>query len=194
MSPLLSVLIPTINMRHEEFDRLYTKLRYDIRNNQDEIEILSLCDNKELTIGAKRNWLYANANGEYSLQVDDDDLLSDDWVERVLGALAEKPDCVTYQEYCMIDGTFFSSNHSLKYPDWWEKMDGFDYVRTPYMKDVIRTDIARSVLVPDIRFGEDHQWSRLIKPHLKSEVHLNEYIYYYLHKSSPHIERYGITE
>lgn len=157
------------------------------------IEILVAIDDKEMTIGEKRNWLYEGARGKYSIQVDDDDKLSPDFIPLVLPLCeAGDVDCITYKEECLINNVHYTSNHSIKYADWENKEDGFDYVRTPFFKDVIRTDIAKSVPVPHIRFGEDHQWSRLIKPYLKTEAHIDKELYYYIHQPSDHNERYGI--
>jgi hypothetical protein len=62
------------------------------------------------------------------------------------------------------------------------------------MKSVIKTEIARSVPIPKIRFGEDHQWAQALKPHLKSEIHIPQDIYFYQHQSSDFSERYGFTK
>ena len=85
----------------------------------------------------------------------------------------------------------------MDYGDWEgdgqkELADGFHYHRTPFMKSVIKTEIARSVPIPWIRFGEDHQWSQALKQHLKTEVHIPEDIYLYQHTSTDFNERYGI--
>ena len=90
-----------------------------------------------------------------------------------------------------------TGKHSIEYDDWDGDgvkvfQDGFSFHRTPFMKDVIKTDIAKSVQVPDLRFGEDHQWSKLIKPLLKTEHHIPEQIYHYIYISNQTFEeRYG---
>lgn len=218
MSPLLSILIPTIEGREESFNRLLYHcicnrgltdlptypyevnivnadhgMRYATLANLP-IEVIGIKDDKKMTIGEKRNLLYQRASGEYSWQIDDDDEIATNSISKILEAIKQNPDCITFQEKCIIDGIEYTSNHSLKYPDWYEKIDGFDYVRTPFMKDVIRTDLCKAIPVPHIRFGEDHQWSRLIKPHLRNEYHFDEQLYHYIHNSTPHTERYGITD
>ena len=157
------------------------------------IEMIHFPDEKELTIGEKRELMYKQARGIYSWQIDDDDAISDDSLHLILDALKDDPDCITFKEKCIINGSHFTSNHSIKYDDWSEKQDGFDYVRTPFFKSVIKTEIARSVPVPHIRFGEDHEWAKALKPHLKSEVHIDKELYIYQHNSKPenHNERYG---
>lgn len=95
-----------------------------------------------------------------------------------------------------MDGIIYRSNHSIHYPDWEgdgqkEFPDGFHFHRTPFFKDVIRTEIARKIPIPHIRFGEDHQWAQALHPFLETEVHIPEDIYFYQHQSSDFNTRYG---
>jgi hypothetical protein len=189
--PLLSILIPTVVGRHRECLALHNKI-IACSHGCKGITIDVVRDNKEMTIGEKREQLYQIAEGLYSWQIDDDDDISDDSIKLILAATVFNPDCITFQEHIDIDGRIQRSNHSLKYDDWRDNFDGFDYVRTPFMKSVIKTEIARSVPIPHIRYGEDHQWAIALKPHLKNEYHINEQIYRYIHRSSNHNERYGI--
>lgn len=193
---LLSILIPTVVGREKQFNALMQRLhkwRAEV-SVYPTITIHWAVDNKEMTIGEKRNWLYQEADGLYSLQIDDDDDLAPGALGKILEAIKEGPDCVTYLEYCKMNGSTFLANHELRYQDWADNFDGYDFVRTPYFKDVIRTEIAKSVPVPNIRYSEDHEWSRALKPHLKTEVHLDQIIYLYQHESKPneHNQRYGI--
>ncbi len=162
-------------------------------------EIIYLKDEKQLTIGQKRAMLYSRATGIYSWQIDDDDDIADNAIKLILEAIESNPevDCITFEEHIDIDGKIERSNHSLSYGDWEgeggkELWDGFHYHRTPFFKSVIKTKIARSVPVPRIRFGEDHQWAQALKPHLKSEIHIPEQLYKYIHRSSNPTERYGL--
>lgn len=190
----LSILIPTIIERQKQFNALITYLRnqIDIWDLRGDVEILSLCDNKEMPIGEKRQALYDMANGDYSWQIDDDDSIARDAIYDVLQAMEGDPDCITFQELCTIDGVESTSNFSLKYDDWADNVDGWDHVRTPFFKTPIKTALCKQVPVPPIRFGEDHQWAQNIKYILKKEYHLEKFIYYYIHNSSPFNERYGI--
>lgn len=163
------------------------------------IEVVEVSDNKEMTIGEKRERLYLLANGLYSWQIDSDDSISTDSIKLILEAITQLPDCITFQEHINIDGKIEKSNHSLEYGDWEgegskELWDGFHYHRTPFMKSVIKTEIARSVPIPHIRFGEDHKWAQALKPHLKTEIHIPQDIYFYQHISTPFAERYGLNQ
>jgi hypothetical protein len=211
----LSILIPTVNDRKSDLERLVGRLLWQCQLNWPGeyfgfvsgdrspsfhgvkgkfIEIIYCPDDREMTIGEKRELLYKRANGLYSWQIDDDDDISDNALNMIAKAMAEGPDCITYLEHCTINGKQYLSNHSLQYQDWADNQDGYDFVRTPYMKDVIKTGIARKVLIDHVRYGEDHIWSRALKPFLKTEVHIDQVIYLYQHTSKPedHGRRYGI--
>lgn len=197
--PLLSILIPTTIERHEQWHILTTKINSHQSVKDGLVEEISDHAGKEMPIGEKREKMYKYANGLYSWQIDDDDDIAEDAIERILDIIkvANNPDCITFQELCFINGEQFTSNFSLRYDDWEGDgsrllSDGFHYHRTPFFKCVIRTDIARSVPIPHIRFGEDHQWAQALKPHLQTEVHIPRNIYFYQHVSTNFNERYGI--
>jgi len=198
MNPILSILIPTVIGRERQFEALYHKLNgmLDVAPYRSAVEILYLRDNKESTIGEKREELYKMANGTFSWQIDDDDDIPYHAIWYVLTNTKISHDCITFQEKCLINGRYYSSNHSLKYEDWGEQQDGFDYVRTPFFKSVIKTEIARSVPIPHIRYGEDHEWARALRPHLKNEIHIDKELYIYQHNSKPEDfqTRYGFDK
>lgn len=213
----LSILIPTVNDRKDKLESLLHHLAQQCQEmwpgyyygfissvgdpsfhgiKGDQVEIIYCPDDRQMSIGEKRSRLYSRANGLYSWQIDDDDDISINALALIAKAIKEAPDCITFNELCHINGQSFIANHGLKYDDWADKQDGYDHVRTPYFKDVIKTEIAQKVPVPHSRYGEDHAWSRLLKPHLKTEVHLDEVIYIYQHNSKPHehAKRYGFDK
>ena len=195
--PLLSILIPSVVGREENLQRLMYRLRATCGPSHN-VEIYYQRDNKEMTIGEKREQMYQKASGLFSWQIDDDDDISDDAVDSILDQIrltGSYIDCITFEENCMMNGQYYSCRHSLEYDDWRDNFDGYDFVRTPFYKDVIKTEIAKSVPFEHIRYGEDHTWSRALKPHLKNEIHIPRELYFYIHNSKPeeHNERYGIT-
>lgn len=191
---ILSILIPTVWERQEQFNKLYSFLQniLDLEDLNEQAELVTYCDNKEMTIGEKRGILYSDARGIYSWMIDDDDCIPADAITSILEAAKMDPDCITFEERVIIDGVESRSNFSLQYADWGENQEGFDYVRTPFFKTPIKTSICRKVPIPHIRFGEDHAFARAIKPLLHSEVHIDKQLYFYTHVSSDHKERYGI--
>lgn len=211
---LLSILIPTVLGREESLNNLlsvmskyspldvksdlkenefgYTGTKYDL----EDVEIIVVKDNKQNTIGAKREYMYNLANGLYSQMTDDDDELAPNAIQLILEAIRSNPEipCITFRENCMMNGEYKSSNHSIKYEKWQDNFDGYSYVRCPFYKDVIRTDIAKSVPFPHIRYNEDEQWSMAIKPLLTDEIHIEEELYHYIYNETPHEERYGLNK
>lgn len=196
--PLLSILLPTVHERQESFNKLRSFIYCQIGANDlgDEVEVLHLVDNKEMTIGEKRNKLYRMASGIYSVQWDDDDFMHHEALPLIIDELKnEDCDCVGYKELCIFDGKRVeSSNFSIKYGGWADNVDGFNHVRTPFFKTPIKTRLCLQVPVPHSRFGEDHEFAKAIYPLLHKENYIDEFIYTYQHNSTPFSQRYGIKE
>lgn len=208
--PLLSILIPTVVGREKTFNKLVNSFfnsKTDVFNNDDkftgrfgavigDLEIYCIRDGKEMSIGEKREQLYKSAKGLYSIQVDDDDMLAPNAIQLILEAIKSNPEipCITFKEKCLINGEYKSSNHSIKYAKWQDNFDGYDYVRSPFYKDVIRTDIAKSVPFEHIRWNEDERQSYALTPFLTDEIHIDEELYYYIHNSTNPTERYGLDK
>jgi len=192
---ILSILIPTIVGRESHCEALLSNILKQSAYNSATIQLVVFKDNKEITIGQKRQELYQSALGRYSWQIDDDDGIDDDALELILKAADASPDCITFEERCDMNGEIKRANHSLKYDKWEENFDRFDFVRTPFYKNVIKTEIAKSVPFPHIRWNEDEQWSMALKPHLKSEVHIDKQLYLYsYYPTESHEERYGLNK
>lgn len=203
--PLLSILVPTVMERDIQISNLfYLEELKKVPKHKGKttiatrtgLEVIIIADNKEMTIGEKRELLYKEATGLFSWQIDDDDDIAPNAIELILEAIKSNPevDCITFREKCTMNGVYKSSNHSLRYSQWMDNSDGYDYVRSPFYKDVIRTDIAKSVPFPHIRYNEDEQWSVALLPHLHSEIHIDEELYYYIYEpKESHNERYGIV-
>lgn len=192
--PLLSILIPTIVGRESQYFYLVNTLCSQYKGTK--VEIATLKDNKEMPVGEKRNKLYQMANGLYSFMPDDDDSVANNFIEQILLGIESGSDCITYFEQVNIDEEVSKSNHSILYSGWHDNPlwpEGFKYARTPYFKDVIKTEIAKSIPVPEIRWNEDEQWSNALHPHLKNEFHINEFMYFYKTISSNPTERYGLN-
>lgn len=212
MQPLLSILIPTVVGRGNELTNLVCviKEQYELtpfgRKEVDGyvvwtygghdgiIEVVTVSDAKEHTIGEKREFMYSIAKGVFSWQIDDDDSISPDALRIIYEAIKSNPEipCITFRERCMMNGVYKSSNHSIIYGQWMDNQDGFDYVRSPFYKDVIRTDLARSVPFEKVRYNEDEKFSYAIRHLLTSEIHIDKELYYYIYQETNHNDRYGI--
>lgn len=196
----LSVLIPTIKGREKEFTKLYTFLldQVEVNKLQGDVEILHLSDNKEISIGLKRDKLYKMAKGLFSVMIDDDDTVSSEYLVEVISAINKGDcDCIGYFEHCTINGNVQKSLISLTVKEWQSSdfpMNGFHHRRSPFFKVPIKTEICQQVGVKDMRYTEDHDFAKRIYPHLKKENFIYKDMYYYIGNSltvEQHKERYG---
>jgi hypothetical protein len=143
-----------------------------------EIEIISLCDNKEMSVGNKRNILIGSANGIYSAFIDDDDMVDSSYFSRIFEASKTMPDVIGLEGIITFSGTNpHKFIHSLKYDKWFEK-DGI-YYRNPNHLNPIKLELSRQVKFPEKNFMEDRDFSRNILPLLRTEVYVNYPIYFY---------------
>jgi hypothetical protein len=196
---ILSILIPSTFDREAMTDKLKHELHkqayvggFNSLTKMD-VEILTDIDNREISIGAKRQRMIEKAQGRYVVMIDSDDWVPDDYVESILKAAEESSDCICHRIEC--SGTPGKhENVSNKYAGWAEKHDGFDYVRTPYPKVPILRSICLEVGYKDLRYGEDHDFSIRLKESglIKTETHLDKVLYFYRYKFAPHNQKYGI--
>jgi hypothetical protein len=160
-------------------------------------EILFECDNKEISVGAKRQKLLERASGAYVVFVDDDDEVNDVYIPKIINKIIiNQPDSVGFIIECDMEGKKETAIASNKYSDWCENEDGFKYCRTPYHKTPIKRELALSIGYKDMRFGEDYDYSKRLKEsHLiKKESFIEEVMYYYNYKFEDPKIKYGITD
>lgn len=186
----LSILICTIPERKDKFDLLYAKVNRLAKNNSVQI-IYNDSHRGTITIGAKRNKLLTESIGEYVCFIDDDDDISDNYITEILKAIESKPDCIGFKIMCDMEGIKQTAAISIKY-DWTENVDGFKYVRSIYHKTPVKHEIALKCMFPDKSFGEDYEYSMRLKPYLKNEVFINEFLYFYNYKYEKPSIKYGI--
>lgn len=174
-TPILSLLVCTLQSRMQLFDNLKRVLSYQ---SPPEVEMLVCMDKGENTIGKKRNDLLHTAKGEYVCYLDDDDMISPYYVSSILSALESKPDCVGIKGVIVCNKiapkTFI---HSLEYAEWFEK-NGI-YYRCPNHLNPVKRDIALTVGFPSKNSGEDRDYSFGLRGKLKTEVMIEDPIYYY---------------
>ncbi len=171
----LSILICSIEERKDLLQRLLNILE---KQRVDGVEILLNVDNKEKTIGKKRNELLALATGDYIAFIDDDDTVSNDYVIKVLNASKSNPDCIGIEGIITTNGLNPKKFiHSQQYSSWFTKNN--IYYRCPNHLNPIKRDIAIAVGFPEINHGEDKSYSDGVYKLIKTEVYINNPIYFY---------------
>lgn len=95
MNIKLSILLCSVGGR---LYKLYSLIEHLEKLTKDKpVEILWLGDNKKMSVGEKRNKLLQMAKGDYICYVDDDDWVSDDYIDEILKALDKNPDAVCFE-------------------------------------------------------------------------------------------------
>lgn len=199
MNPLLTIMIPTTYDRRELFKKLYIEIWRQVIEcwAMAEIEIIYDEDNKEISIGAKRQRMLERATGEFVVGIDSDDWPAQSYIYDILHAIIYNPDIdhVGFLELCTWDGCNPKiSLFSNRYQKWGDNIYGYDYIRCANPKSVIRRTKALQIGFQDIRFGEDILFSEAVTPLLQKEKFIDKILYYYRYTSQVHNERYGIVE
>lgn len=182
----LSILICTLDKRESQLEELLKQL-YGQRVNlpyPNVVEFLIERDNGEQLVGEKRNKLLQKAAGKYLCFVDDDDKVSDNYLELLLKAVESDCDCASLKGEITIDGGPIEIfEHSLKYHEWLTNPEGSEirYERYPNHLSLLIASIAKQFKFPEKNHGEDHDWSRQIHESglLKSEYYIDDILYYY---------------
>lgn len=153
----------------------------------DEVELLIETDAGELSIGAKRNRLVLRAQGKYVAFIDDDDLVSDDYVARILEAAKQDSDAIGFRVKRLVNGIQVGEAvHSLENTRYEQRTlaDGSRlYLRPPNHLNPIRRSIAFQVPFMPANFGEDRDYAERVRPLLKSEHFIDAQLYMYLYRT-----------
>lgn len=181
MTPLLSILVCRLPERAASFRRLEQVLRPQLG---DHCELLTHnAPRGTMTTGAKRNELLRAARGKYIAFIDDDDLVTKDYVQRIRGAAESDPDCVGMEITMYRRGVNPQRCiHSMRFDRWFDVADGPRrriYYRCPNHLNPVRRELAQAVGFPDLTVGEDRAYSLAIRPLLTTEVMLEGPIYTY---------------
>ena len=133
------------------------------------------------SIGAKRQRMIEAATADYIAFVDDDDMVSADYLDRIMPCLQSRPDCVGITMHVTMDGRDWHPSpifrHSLRFKEnhQWHGQD-----RTPHHLCPLKRTIAIESRFPDLMWGEDFSFAL----GLLSRLHIEEWsgdeaIYFY---------------
>lgn len=195
---LLSILIPTIYGREQQFSLLYKKLEQQLYREGiwNEVEIVSECDDRTLTIGAKRQLLAEKGVGLFEVYIDDDDDVPDDYCLSIWQTIKNNPDidCIGFLQQCTFNNSKpVLASLSNQWTDWGENKGRFRYVRTPFFPTPIKREHILAIGYSDIRYGEDHDFARRLKQAglCKKEHFIDKIMYFYKYVHQPHNIKYG---
>lgn len=180
----LSVLVCSTHTRRATFapkimDQLFGQWELLPGADQDRVEIMVLTDNKQMMLGEKRNVMVDAARGRYVQFVDDDDRVADDMIRAVLAAIdADGPDVVTFLASVSLNG---DPPKPCSYRLRWlrDQNTAAEYRRLPNHLCAVRRDLALQAPYPALPYREDSGYSKLLRPLLRTEHHIDQVLYHY---------------
>ncbi len=182
MTKDLAILIPTLPERLDNYCGLMKELKNQRERFglQDKVQILSLLDTKEMTVGEKRNWLLdMSYSAKYVQFLDDDDKVANDYLLKMQQGTLMGRDVVTfngeYHEGGVHNCDFLISTMVMN-----DSNEAAMMYRKPNHICAVRRSIAVQCRFPIKNFGEDSEYASLINKLIKSEHHINEKLYFYM--------------
>jgi SAM-dependent methyltransferase len=172
----LSILICSLLERNETFlKKLIENINLQIINKP--VEILILTDNANRPVGTKRNDLLKLAKGKYVSFIDDDDRISNDYVDLILNEINKwESDVIVFDA----EITFNGYNPKLvKYGreyNYCEKPEA--YYRHPNHL-MVHKKVNIVEYFKDIKTGEDDEWALRMLPRIVTQSRINKILYYY---------------
>jgi glycosyltransferase involved in cell wall biosynthesis len=179
----LSILIPTLESRWKSCEELLKEIG---RQRTSDVEVFPYMNKGEHSIGFYRNELVSWANGEYSVFIDDDDMISPNYISTLLKGIESKPDAISLRGEITIDGRMDGVfEHCIKYPEWITTDNYIKYERYTNHLNCIKSSIAKQIKYPLKSHGEDHDYSKQLQASglIKTEYYTDEILYYYNYKS-----------
>lgn len=162
---ILSILIPTVPSRRAVVNTLLEKVDKMTKDYND-IEVICLYDNKSVTTGMKRRRLYDMAQGKYIQFIDDDDDISEEYIDAVYPSL--------------INGDFDLITFNFRYSD----NTGVDIVHTygpddrPNHTHIFKREVMNTPF-EDEQVGEDRHWMDANYPKCQTRTNIDKLLYHY---------------
>jgi GT2 family glycosyltransferase len=179
----LSILVCSVHTRYKTFlpkiqDQLYDQLAALSDTDQQRVEIIILTDNKQMMLGHKRNTMIDIAQGKYITFVDDDDRIADDYIAELLKATETDADSIVFTAMVSLNGEppkpcYYSKAHKRDY----NKSSA--YYRIPNHICCIKRSVSLKSSFPNILYGEDAGYGKVLLPFLKTEHKIDKVLYYY---------------
>jgi glycosyltransferase involved in cell wall biosynthesis len=202
MTPILSILTPTMEKRYTMFDFISDKVKDQIMVMEKlhptlgVIEFLYHDGQSYLeggpSIGRKRQELIEMSNGKYLCFLDDDEDIAPNYVETLVRLCQSCADVVTFRSFCKTD--FYWSVIDMRLGNENEEATPDRIVkRNAWHICPVKSEYAKLYPFPDSNYGEDWKWMEKVLGHCKTEAHTDQIIHCYNH-SSIHSEADKITK
>lgn len=187
MPPTWAILVPTLGERHALFERLLSGLLPQLDPYEGQVRVIGWYNDGSPPLPKIRQRMVEAAGTDYVSFVDDDDLVTSDYVSEIVAALQSRPDYVGFQVQCYSDGAPIGiAYHSLEFRRWRNLAGRFE--RDISHLNPIRTDLALRADFSRTRPGhaEDRAWADQLRRAkiLKDQVVIPRILYHYLYSTS----------
>jgi hypothetical protein len=190
MTPILSILIPTIPERNILFQKLVDEISGQVlileKNHPSlgRVEIL-FHEGKRfleggLSIGKKCEHLVRQASGKYTLILHDDDWISPNFVESIVRLCQHDRDVCTFRSISKLDNFWMMVDMSLNYQND-QPSPKYMIRRKPFPICPVRSRFAKEFSFTDINHSEDFEWMEKVLTRCANEVHSEEILHEYRH-------------
>lgn len=181
LGPKWSILIPTVVDRPEPFARLADRLAPQVAKAKGQVEVVVFYNNYERQIGVLRQLLLQDARGEYVNFIDDDDLVTEDYVESIL-PLLDGVDYIGFKVDFYSNGVKVKKPviHSLECRDWYEDETGF-YRRVVHTNPIKRELALLHANYQDSDYKNGKPEDELYHRNMNNYVHTEHFIDKELH-------------
>ena len=174
----LSVLLCGVPSRIQRGLAKKIILKLDEQAKGKPVEIIYLLDNKKRTIGQKRNDLLGLAQGENVVFIDDDDDIVDVYIDSLLEGIKLGADVVVFDvEISIQNGAYKKVIYDAAFP--YDRDYKDHYQRLPNHLMCVKREIALKVGFPEKSFGEDSDYAKRLRKHIKRQARIDKTLYYY---------------
>ncbi len=200
---ILSILICSITDRAESLQKLLLEFHNQAGYSNhyfENVEILTEVDNREISVGGKRQKLLERAKGDWIVFFDDDDIPNERYIYLILTAIFNNKDidCIGIRGLMTTNGENPQTwCHRLGY-----KIEGdgnsilpcgYNYARPIIHFNPVKRELALQAGFKDMRFGEDMDYAERLNKLLTKEYFIDEQLFHYNYTNHvPHAKKYGI--
>ena len=179
----LAILICHLPERADKLRRLLNILEPQIERFKDQVFYKVHDAGSSMPTGTKRNQMIEQSISDYFCFVDNDDVVSENYVSEIIKAIESNPDVVTFDGYMTEHGlnrrNFTIRLGSKYYED--ANDPEFYYHRFPNHLAIFKRDVVNRFKFPPVWQMEDYTWAKQIHDSgvLKTEVHIPLQLYWY---------------
>jgi hypothetical protein len=185
MKKVWTIAVLTIPGREELLKRLLARLKPQL-NDQVQVKIF---EHPTDSIGKKRQLALNQCKTTYISFIDDDDLVSPQYVNYILSKIKLMPDGIGFRGIIMshnIKPVEFVNRSGLRYIDKaFRSSDCYIFYRPLNHLNPVLTEIAKQIGYKDISFQEDKDYAvRLSESGLiTDDIFIDEFLYFYQYRS-----------